>query len=103
MPKSQQPDGTVAGSTKRLTSWFYQIKTGHYLTGQYLSWTRNQATPQCWWYRYRAQIRYHLFKECPKWKPQQKILSAEVRKETGRGKDWWKITFCGSDVQPGGT
>jgi len=28
---------------------------------------------------------------CPEWKPQQKILWAEVRKETGRWKDRWKI------------
>jgi len=31
MPKSQEPDGAVAGSTKRLASRFYQIKTGHCL------------------------------------------------------------------------
>jgi len=34
MPKSQSPDGTVAGSTKRLASRFYDIKTGPSLTGQ---------------------------------------------------------------------
>ena len=28
MPKSQRPDGTVSGSTKRLASRFYQVKTG---------------------------------------------------------------------------
>jgi len=32
-----------------------------------------------------------LFKVCPEWKSQQKILWAEVKKETGRWKDWWKI------------
>jgi len=32
-PKSQRPDGTVAGSTKRLASRFYQIRTGHCLSG----------------------------------------------------------------------
>jgi len=37
MPKSQKPDGAVAGSSKRLASRFYQIKTGHCLTGQYLN------------------------------------------------------------------
>jgi len=30
MPKSQRPDGTAARSTKRLTSQFYQVKTGHW-------------------------------------------------------------------------
>ena len=37
LPESQRPDGTVAGSTKRLASRFYQLKTGHCLTGQYLT------------------------------------------------------------------
>jgi hypothetical protein len=32
-----------------------------------------------------------LFKNCPRWKPQQKILWAEVRKESGRGKDRFKV------------
>jgi len=86
-PTSQRPDGTVAGSTKRLASRFYQLKTGHCLTGQYLNWTKNRPTPQCWWCRYRTQTRDHLFKEYPEWKPQQKILWAEVKKETGRWKD----------------
>jgi len=87
MPQSQRPDGTVAGSNKRLASRFYQLKTGHCLTGQCLSWTKNRPTPQCWWCRYRTQTRDHLFKECPKWKLQQKILLAEAKKETGRWKD----------------
>ena len=91
MPKSQKTDGAVAGSTKRLASRFYQIKTGHCLTGQYLNWTKSRSTPQCWWCRYRTQTRDHLFKECPEWKPQQKILWAEVKKETGKWKDRWKV------------
>jgi len=33
VPKSQRPDDTVAGSTKRLASRFYQLKTGHCLSG----------------------------------------------------------------------
>jgi len=36
MPESQKPNGTVAGSTERLASRFYQLKTGHCLSGQYL-------------------------------------------------------------------
>ena len=91
MPKSQKPDGAVAGSTKRLASRFYQIKTGHCLTRQYLNWTKNRPTPQCWWCRYPNQTREHLFKVCLELKAQQKILWAEVRKETGKGKDRWKI------------
>ena len=91
MPKSQRPDGEASGSAKRLASRFYQLKTGHCLSGQYLHWTKNRTTPKCWWCRYRTQTRDHLFKECPEWKPQQKILWAEVKKETGRWKDRWKI------------
>jgi len=49
MSKSQRPDGAVAGSTKRLAFRFYQLKRGHCLTGQYLNWTKNRPTPQCWW------------------------------------------------------
>jgi len=37
MPKCQRPDGAVAGSTMRLASRFYHIKTGYCLTGQYLN------------------------------------------------------------------
>jgi len=91
MPESQKPDGAVANSTKRLAARFYQLKTGHGLTGQYLNWTKRRPSPQCWWCRYRTQTRDHLFKECPEWKPQQKILWAEVKKETGRWKDRWKV------------
>jgi len=103
MPKSQKPDGVVAGSTKRLASRFYQIKTGYCLTGQYLNWTKNRPTPQCWWCRYPNQTREHLFKVCPEWKAQQKILWAEVRKETGKGKDRWKIRDLLADERCGQT
>jgi len=54
---------TVAGSTKRLASRFYQLKRGHCLSGQYLHWTKNRATPQCWWRGYRTQTRDHLLKD----------------------------------------
>ena len=33
------PDPAVAQANKRLASRFYQLKTGHCLTGQYLQWT----------------------------------------------------------------
>jgi len=91
IPESQKQDSAVANSSKRLASRFYQLKTGHCLTGQHLNWTTSRSTPQCWWCRARTQTRDHLFKECPEWKPQQKILWAEVKKETGRWKDRWKV------------
>jgi len=91
MPKSQRPDGAVAGSTKRLASRYYQLKTGRARTGQYLHWAKVRPTAQCWWCQCPTQTRDHLFKECPEWKMQQKILWAEVQKETGKWKSRWKI------------
>jgi len=52
---------------------------------------RHVASVGCGWCRYKTQTREHLFKHCKEWKPQQKILWAEVRKETGRGKDRFAI------------
>jgi hypothetical protein len=91
MPAKQKPDGVVAGSTKRHASRFYQLKTGHCLTGQHLHWTKSRPSPQCWWCASEIQSRDHLFKECVEWKEQQKTLWAEVRKETGRWKSRWKV------------
>jgi len=78
MPKSEKPDGTVSGNTKRLASRLYQVKTGRCLDGQCLHWTENRPAPHCWWCRYQTQP------VCPEWKAQQKILWAEVWKGTGR-------------------
>jgi len=47
MPKGQRPDSIVAGRTKRFASRFYQLKTGHCRTGEYLHWTTSHPTPQC--------------------------------------------------------
>jgi len=91
MLAKQKPDGVVAGSTKRHGSRFYQLKTGHCLTGQYLNWTKSRPTPQCWWCASGTQTRDHLFKECVEWRDQQRTLWAEVRKETGRWKSRWKV------------
>jgi len=33
---------------QRLASQFYQVKTGHRLSGQYFHWTKSRPTPQCW-------------------------------------------------------
>jgi len=38
---------------------------------------------------------------CPEWKAQQKILWAEVRKETAKGKDRWKIRDLLADERCG--
>jgi len=38
---------------------------------------------------------------CPEWEAQQKILWAEVRKETGRWKDRWEIRDLLADERCG--
>ena len=77
-----KPDRTVAKAKKRLASRFYQMKTGHCLTGQYLAWTTRRPDATCWWCQYKNQTREHLFKNCPQWKSQQKTLWATVLEET---------------------
>ena len=91
LPREQRPDKTEAGSSKMLASRFYQLKTGHCLTGQYLEWTGNQPTAKCWWCPYRTQMRDHVFKNCPRWKPQQKMQWAEVREGSKSGRSQFKI------------
>jgi len=91
MPESHKLDVTVAESTKRLASRYYQLKTGHARTGQYLHWAKVRPTAQCWWCQCPSQTRDHLFKVCPEWKMQQKIPWAEVQKETGRWKSRWTV------------
>jgi len=91
MPVSQKPEGAVAGSTKRLASRYYQLKTGHARTGQYLHWAKVRPTTQCWWRQCPSQTSDHLFKVCPEWRVQQKILWAEVQMETVKRKSRWKI------------
>jgi len=86
MPKGQRPDGTVAGSAKRLAARFYQLKTGHARTGEYLHWAKSRPTAQCWWCPHPRQTREHLLKGCPKWRKQQNVLWKEVWKETGKGR-----------------
>ena len=91
LPDKQLPDRTVAGCSKRSASRFYQLRSGHALTGQYLQWTKNRPNARCEWCRYRCQTRDHLLKNCPEWKEQQKVLWRTVKKETGRWKSRWKI------------
>jgi len=91
MPSRQRPDITVAGSFERFASRFSQLKTGHCLIGQRLQWTKNRPTAQCWWCRCQTQTRDRLSKVFPERKAQQKMLWAEVRKESRRGKDRFMI------------
>jgi len=87
----QQPDKTVAGSSKRTASRFYLLKPGHCLTGQYLEWTKNQPTAKYWWCEYKLQAPKHVPKNCPKWGEQQKVVWGEIWEEAGRGRDRFRI------------
>jgi ribonuclease HI len=91
MPKAIHQNSLVTRAPKRLAERYHQLRTGHCRTGQYLKWTKNADSAECGWCRYRTQTREHLFKNCERWKRQQKILWAEVRKKTQKGKDRVKI------------
>jgi len=84
IPEQQRPDRTVAGSSKRSAARFYQLRSGHALTGQYLKWTKSRPSARCEWCRYQCQSRDHLLKNCPEWKTQQKAMWEKFKKETGR-------------------
>jgi hypothetical protein len=91
LPAAQRVEKIVAGSPKRVAARYYQLKTGHCLTGQYLKWTKSRGSAKCGWCSYEVQTREHLFKNCPRWKLQQKNLWAEVRRDTGRGRNRFRI------------
>jgi len=99
MPKFRKPDGTVAESSKRLASRFYQPKTDHARIGQSPHWDKFRPTAQNWWCQGPARTRDHHFKVRPKRKRKQKILWAEVRKETGGWQSRWKIRDLFADLR----
>jgi len=70
---------------------FYHIRMGHCRTGQYLKSAKNANTADCGWCYYKTQAREHLLKNRKRWGTQQKIAWAEVWRETGRGKNRFKI------------
>ena len=51
------------------------------LGSTYVKWTKNADTAACGWCQHKTQTREHLFKDCKRWKAQQKIQWAEVREE----------------------
>jgi len=77
--EKQKPDPVVAKANKRQAARFYQFKTGHCLTGQYLAWTTRRPDATSWWCQYSTQT---LFNNCPQWRCQQKTLWTTVLKET---------------------
>jgi len=73
------PDPMPAKAPKRLASRFYQMKTGHALTGKYLKHICSRESDACWWCGQpgASKTREHLFKSCPAWRQQQKVLWKE--------------------------
>jgi len=91
LQKRGKPDPTPARAEKRTASRFYQLKSGHALTGVYLKSVDNRPDDHCWWCDPDnncgvQQTRDHLFKHCSWWKDQQAQLWARVKKETRKGK-----------------
>ena len=84
--KKGKPDPTPARAEKRTASRYYQLKSGHALTGVYLKSTDNRPDDHCWWcdpdnISGTPQTRDHLFKHCSRWKDQQAQLWARVKEE----------------------
>jgi hypothetical protein len=52
LPSRRHLDGMVEGSRKGLVSRFYQLQTGHAMTGQYLKRTTNLPSAKCGWRQY---------------------------------------------------
>jgi hypothetical protein len=84
------PRGSPRGSTKSRPASQASIWSGR----------KNQPTARCWWCLYRTQTRDHLFKNCPRWKPQQKTLWVEVRKRKRSVQGPWPLGRY--EVQPAG-
>ena len=97
--RKNRPDPTPAKAPKRLASRFYQMKTGHALTGKYLKHIGSRESDACWWCGRpgASQTREHLLKSCPTWRQQQKVLWKEVRKRTKRGRDRFRIADLFAD------
>jgi len=94
--KKGKPDQTPARAEKRTASRFYQLKSGHALTGVYLKSIDNRPDDYCWWCDLEnisgtPQTRDHLFKHCSRWKDQQAQLWERVKKETRKGKQRWRV------------
>jgi hypothetical protein len=94
--KKGKPDPTPARAEKRTASRFYQLKSGHALTGVYLKSVDNRPDDHCWWCDPdnncgTQQTRDHLFKHCSRWKDQQAQLWARVKEVTKSGKQKWRV------------
>jgi len=74
----------------RLASRYYQLKTGHARTGQYLHWAKVRPDAQCWWCK-RPRKRETTSSRCVRNGRCSRRLWAEVLKETKRWKSRWTV------------
>jgi len=97
--RKNRPDPAPAKARKGIASRYYQLKTGHALTGMYLKWIGSREDDTCWWCHRPGitQTREHLFKTCTAWRRQQKVLWKEVRQQTRRGRDRFWIADLFAD------
>jgi len=97
--KKGKPDPTPARAEKRTAARFYQLKSGHAVTGLYPKSTDNRPDDHCWWCEPEnisgtQQPRDHLFKHCSRWKDQQAELSRRPprgRSGSGVSGTYWRM------------
>jgi len=70
---------------------FYQLKTGHALTGEYSHWTTNRPNTKCWWRQYKNKAREHPFEDFQTGSASRRRAGRGRGAETLRGKDRSKI------------
>jgi len=97
--RKTRPDPAPAKARKDIASRYYQLKTGRALTGMYLKWIGSREDDTCRWCHRpgSTQTREHLFKTCTAWRRQQKVLWKEVRLQTRRGRDRFRIADLFAD------
>ena len=94
--KKGKPDPTPSRAVKRTAARFYQLKSGHALTGVHLKSTDNRPDDHCGSATRRTSVALsrrgdHLFKHCSRWKDQQAELWARVKEATERAKRKWRV------------
>jgi len=84
----QKPDRAPAKTNRQPAARFYQLKTGHCLTGQFLKLTEGKPATKCWRCSYQGGI---FSVTATAWGAQRRFLWAEVWQAARRGKDRFGI------------
>lgn len=75
-------EGFLSSKSKKYTSRYLQLKTGHGAIGMFLARMGVMENPECWWCGEAEQSVEHLYTKCRKWKRQRgnltKNLSAKM-------------------------